>query len=71
MTGQPARAVSRTAADGQAMTLRELDALVADATAAGVPWDSVVYIRGTRFVSPSKADGVPFRAATVGPDWRS
>ena len=59
------------AADGQAFTLRELDALVADATARGVSWDSVVYIRGTCMVNPTKAPGVPFNTASVAPDWRA
>lgn len=64
------RVTTAHAQDGQAFTLRELDALVAQATVAGVPWDSVVYIRGTRMVNPIKAPGVPFHTMSVGPDWR-
>lgn len=66
-----AEQLTHHAADGQAFTLRELDALVADATARGVSWDSVVYIRGTRFVNPTKAPGVPFHTVAVAPDWRA
>ena len=64
-------AVTLHAADGQAFTLRHLDELVAQATAAGLSWDSIIYVRGTRMVNPLKAPGVPFNTISAAPDWRT
>lgn len=49
-------------------TLRELDDFVARATAAGVSWDSRVYVRNTRWPKSLDAPGVPFGQLSVAPD---
>lgn len=47
-------------------TLRELDEFVTQATIARVPWESVVYVKGTR--ATFTAPGLPFRKlVTVDP----
>ncbi|MGN8689470.1 hypothetical protein ACTND8_06145 [Atopobiaceae bacterium HCP3S3_F7] len=56
------------AADKAGFTLRELDDFVAQATAAGVSWDSRVYVRNTRFPKSLGAPGVPFGQLSAAPD---
>ena len=51
-------------------TLRELDDFVARATAAGVSWDSRVYVTNTHFPGNLSAPGVPFETLSVAPDER-
>ena len=58
------------AADGKGFTLRELDDFVARATAAGVSWDSRVYVKNTSFPGSFSAPGVPFETLSAAPDER-
>ena len=48
------------------VTVRELDNLVAQATAMGIDWDSPVLVRGTRFtMRDAYAPGLRFVQLTV------
>lgn len=67
--GRELQAMTLKAGDRRkGLTLRELDELVAQATAAGVDWDSPLYVRDTFLGSGSEflaSPGLRFRQLTV------